>query len=153
MTAFKARHFTLGELTKSDLALRHGIDNTPHPAAVEAMQRLTVAILEPIRLHFARPVIIRSGFRCLEINTLCGSLPTSQHAKGEAADFEIPGVQNLHLARWVRENLDFDQLILEYPSRDDPYAGWVHCSYVGARNRKECLTINQTGTHAGLPEE
>ena len=150
---FAARHFTLGELTKSDLALRHNIDNAPHEAAIEAMQRLTVAVLEPLRLHFARPVVIRSGFRCLELNALCGSGSHSQHTKGEAADIEIPGVQNLHLARWIRDNLEYDQLIAEYLSPDDPYAGWVHVSYVGARNRKECLTINHAGTQTGLPEK
>lgn len=148
-----SRNFTLGELTKSDLALRHGIDNTPHEAAIEAMQRLTVAILEPICLHFGKPVIVRSGFRCHELNTLCGSSTTSQHTKGEAADFEVPGVHNIRLARWIRENLDYDQLAAEFTSPDDPFAGWVHCSYIGGRNRRECLTINQTGTHAGLPEE
>jgi hypothetical protein len=147
-----AKHFTLGELVKSDLALRHGIDNKPHAAAIDNLQALTVAILEPVRLHFAKPVIIRSGFRCAELNALCGSSPASQHMRGEAADFEIPGVHNLRLARWIRENLEYDQVISEYPSKDDPFAGWVHCSYVRGHNRKECLTINSTGTFAGLPE-
>lgn len=145
-------HFTLGELVKSDLALRHGINNTPSPAVVWNLGLLADAILEPVRLHFERPVLIRSGYRCVEVNTLCGSKPGSQHTTGQAVDFEVPDIHNIRLARWIRENLDFDQLIAEFTSPDDPFAGWVHCSHVGAANRKECQTVNAAGVHAGLPE-
>jgi hypothetical protein len=68
-----------------------------------------------------------------------GSRSTSQHAKGEAADFEVPGVANIELARWIRDTLDFDQLILEFHDPDDPTAGWVHCSYRAGGNRKQSL--------------
>lgn len=150
-----SEHFSLAELTKSALALRHGIDNAPrHDAVLDNMRLLCRAVLEPVRFQFGRPVIVTSGYRSLELNTLCGSKPGSQHCTGQAADFEVPGVANLHLARWIRDHLGFDQLIAEFMQPGDSSAGWVHCSFVNAdQNRRDVLTLDGRGVRDGLPEE
>ena len=82
---------------------------------------------------------ISSGYRSPELCTAIGSKITSQHAKGEAADFEIFGVSNKELADYINENLDYDQLILEYWKESDPNSGWVHCSYSEGNNRNQYL--------------
>jgi len=93
------------------------------------MKMICANILEPVRVHFDRPVIITSGFRSPELCVAIGSSTNSQHAKGEAADFEIPGVSNKELADWIHDNLPYDQLILEFFDGKDPNSGWVHCSH------------------------
>ena len=144
-------HFSLQEMTKSQTALRNGIDNTPTSKHKEALEALCVNVLEPIRGNFKAPVIVSSGYRsealCLEI----GSKTTSQHAKGQAADFEIIGVSNYDVAWWIRENLVFDQLILEYYTPEDPNSGWIHISYRNdGKNRDQCLTFDGTDYTVGL---
>ena len=69
---------------------------------------------------------------------------------GQAADFEVPGVSNHELAAWVRDNLDYDQLILEFYTPGQPNSGWVHCSIKAEGNRKMALTINKSGRMDGL---
>ena len=132
-------NFSLGELTKSQTATRKGIDNTPSPEHQENLKRLCENVLQPVRDHFGRVVTISSGYRSPELCVAIGSSTQSQHAKGEAADFEIFGVSNKELADWINENLDYDQLILEYWKESDPNSGWVHCSYTDGSNRKQYL--------------
>ena len=82
-----------------------------------------------------------------------GSKKTSQHAKGQAVDFEIAGVPNIKIAYWLQANVDFDQLILEFYKKDDPAGGWVHVSYNEAgANRKQVLTYDGKSYDNGLPE-
>jgi hypothetical protein len=83
--------------------------------------------------------MISSGYRSPELCEAIGSSSKSQHAKGEAADFEIPGVDNKELASWISKNCDFDQLILEFYDGVDPNSGWVHCSASMSRSRKQTL--------------
>ena len=137
-------HFTLEEMVKSQTALRMGLDNSPGPDQFEALVSLCEFALEPIRNHYERPVIVSSGFRALAVNKAIGSRRTSQHTKGQAADIEIPGLDNLELYYWAAANLDFDQLILEYYS-GEPSSGWVHVSYVGSENRGQTLRIDKSG--------
>jgi len=132
-------NFSLLELTKSQTAERKGIDNTPSPTHQENLKSLCTAILQPVRDHFSKVVTISSGYRSPELCTAIGSKITSQHAKGQAADFEIYGLSNQELATWIHENLDYDQLILEYWKKEDPNSGWVHCSYNVNVNRKQYL--------------
>ena len=134
-----SKTFSLEELTKSQTATRKGIDNTPSPAHQANLQSLCTAILQPNRDHFSQVVTVSSGYRSPELCTAIGSKTTSQHAKGEAADFEIFGVSNKELADYINENLDNDQLILEYWKESDPNSGWVHCSYSEGNNRKQYL--------------
>lgn len=138
-------NFTLAEFTKSQTATRRGISNKPTAAHQEALRQLCVNVLEPTRAHFGRPIRITSGYRSAELNRAIGGSQTSQHSKGEAADFEIPGVDNRRVAKWIEANLTFDQLILEGASARDPNAGWIHVSYRVDRARKSVLTATFPG--------
>ena len=147
-------NFTLEELTKSQTAERMGIDNQPSEAEIENLRHLCEKILQPVRDVFGKPFVPSSGYRCVELCEAIGSKATSQHAKGQAADFEVPGVSNYDLAKWIEENLDFDQLILECYKKGDPSSGWVHCSYnPDGPQRKQTLTYQKgQGYTPGLEE-
>ena len=133
-------NFSLNELTKSQTAERKGIDNTPSPEHQENLKLLCESVLQPIRDHFGKVVSVSSGYRSPELCVAIGSSTKSQHARGEAADFEIFGVSNKELADWINENLTYDQLILEYwKGEDEPNSGWVHCSFTLNGNRKQYL--------------
>ena len=133
-------NFSLNELTKSQTAERKGIDNTPSTEHQDNLKSLCEMILQPIRDHFGQVVSVSSGYRSQELCVAIGSSTQSQHAKGQASDFEIFGVSNKELADWIDENLDYDQLILEYwKGEDEPNSGWVHCSYTNGNNRKQYL--------------
>ena len=144
-------NFTLAELCKSQTALRKNIDNLPKdPDIVSKMQTLAEKILQPIRDKFG-PTVINSGYRCKKLNTAIGGSKKSQHCFGEAADVEVPTLSNRDLAEWIKNTLDFDQLILEFYNGKDPRSGWVHVSYKDSQNnRKQVLTINKQGTFQGL---
>ena len=135
-------HFSLSELTKSQTAERKGISNKPTLEHIENLTELCTHILEPTRRNFSKPIVITSGYRSEELCEAIGSKTTSQHAKGEAADFEMFGLDNKSLAKYIKNNLIFDQLILEFYNQDDPSSGWVHCSYSKEGNRKEALFYN-----------
>ena len=146
-------HFTLRELVRSQVATRLGIDNTPPPRIVDNLCFLCNYILEPVRLKWG-PFSPSSGFRSLALNTALKGADDSAHMKGLAADFEIIGVSNLELARWVRHHIPFDQLILEYHVVGDPNSGWLHVSWRRRRRRKEVLTtVSGIGEVYGLPTE
>ena len=134
-----SKNFNLVELTKSQTATRKGIDNTPSSTHQANLQSLCMNVLQPIRDHFSQVVTVSSGYRSQELCLAIGSKITSQHAKGEAADFEIFGVSNKELADYIHEHLDYDQLILEYWKESDPNSGWVHCSYSEGNNRNQYL--------------
>jgi len=144
-------NFSLAELCKSQTALRKDIDNLPKdPDIVSKMQTLAEKILQPIRDKFG-PTVINSGYRCKKLNTAIGGSKKSQHCFGEAADVEVPTLSNRDLAEWIKNTLDFDQLILEFYNGKDPRSGWVHVSYKDSQNnRKQVLTINKQGTFQGL---
>ena len=133
------KNFSLLELTKSQTAERKGIDNTPSPEHQENLKSLCMAILQPVRDHFSKVVTISSVYRSPELCVAIGSKITSQHAKGQAADFEIFGVSNKALADYIDTELHYDQLILEYWNESDPNSGWVHCSFSEGQNRKQYL--------------
>ena len=132
-------NFSLAEMTKSQTAIRKGIKNEPSTEHVENLIHLAKTVLQPIRDEFGRPVVISSGYRSPELCEAIGSSSKSQHAKGEAADFEIPGMDNKRLASWIVANCDFDQLILEFYDGVDPNSGWVHCSCSREKSRKQML--------------
>ena len=134
-----SKNFSLAEMTKSQTAIRKGIKNEPSTEHVENLIHLAKTVLQPIRDEFGRPVVISSGYRSPELCEAIGSSSKSQHAKGEAADFEIPGMDNKRLASWIVANCDFDQLILEFYDGVDPNSGWVHCSCSRENSRKQML--------------
>ena len=134
-----SKNFSLIELTKSQTAERKGIDNTPSAEHQENLKSLCTNVLQPVRDNFHRVVSVSSGFRSQALCEAIGSKSTSQHAKGEAADFEIFGISNKELADWIHFNVNYDQLILEYWKESDPNSGWVHCSYTDGNNRRQYL--------------
>ena len=132
-------------MTFSDTAIRRNIPNEPTMEEVVNLTNLCCHILQPVREHFGKAVRINSGFRSVKLCEAVGSSGKSQHAKGQAADFEINGLSNKELATWVYKNCDFDQIILEFHDPEgDPNSGWVHCSYRNdGSNRHNGLIINQ----------
>ena len=138
-----SKNFTMAEFTKSQTAERRGIDNTPEGEHLEAAKELFENVVQAVRDHFG-PTVINSGYRSPELNEAVGGSSRSQHCKGEAADIEVPGTPNAEVAEWIRDNLDFDQLILEFYTPGIPDSGWVHVSYkADGSNRKECLTASR----------
>ena len=135
-----AKNFSLKELIRSDIAERNHIDNSPDQEQIASLAVLANRVLQPCRDEFG-VVTLTSGLRVPEVNRLAGSSDRSQHTRGEACDFEIFSSDNMTVASWVRDNLDFDQLILEFYRKGDPHSGWVHCSYRReGNNRNEVKT-------------
>jgi len=141
-----SKNFSLIELTKSQTAERKGIPNDPSADHISNLELLCERVLQPVRDHFNHVVSISSGYRSSELCIAIGSSLESQHAKGMAADFEIFGIGNNEVSDWIKENLMFDQLILEYWEPGEPNSGWVHVSYKKEinSNRKEYLMAIKT---------
>jgi len=137
------KNFTLEEMIKSEAALRHGMDNTPGENEIGNLKVLCEKVLQPVRDHFGKGVKVNSGFRHPDVNAKVGGSRTSDHTRGQAADIEIPGVPNAELAEWIRDNLEYRQLILEFYTPGVPDSGWVHVSYVAEDNKKEVLTATR----------
>lgn len=133
-------NFTLAEMIKSETALRHDMDNTPDSVQTANLKTLAEKVLQPVRNHYGKGVKINSGFRHPKVNAKVGGSKTSDHCKGQAADMEIPGVANADLAEWVKNNLEFTQLILEFYTPGVPDSGWVHVSYDPANLKKQVMT-------------
>ena len=131
-------NFSLQELTKSDTAIRKGIDNEPNADQIDKLKRLCEKVLQPVRDHFGR-VKVTSGFRSVELCLAINSSERSQHAKAEAVDFECVGVDNAEVADWVHKNLETDQLILEFYTPGEPNSGWIHASYVEFQPRAQYM--------------
>src|SRR6056300_1498530 len=135
-----SNNFSLKELTASQTAERKGISNNPSEDHMNNLKELCENVLQKVRDHYGKVVSVSSGYRSPVLCLAIGSSVNSQHAKGEAADFEIFGVSNAELCKWIAENLEFDQMILEFHNLDEPNSGWVHCSYkADGDNRKQIL--------------
>jgi hypothetical protein len=132
-------NFTDKELTRSDTALRLGIDNTPDAETLKNLKLLCEKVLQPVRDHFGS-VTVNSGFRSLATNIATGGSKTSDHCLGRAADIEIPGIPNAELAQWIMDNLEYTQLILEFYTPGISDSGWVHVSYDPNNLKKQELT-------------
>lgn len=138
-----SENFTLNELTKSQEAIRLSIPNEPSDVQITNLMLLCTHILQPIRNYFKLPVSISSGYRSVALCEAIGSSSGSQHAKGQAADFEIFSLPNKEVSDWIVKNLDYDQCILEFWNPNDPNSGWIHCSYNNAGNRKQYLKASK----------
>ena len=136
-------NFTLHEMTKSETALRLDLSNEPGPAEIESLRLLCEKVLQPVRDHFGKGVKVNSGFRHPDVNKAVGGSTTSDHCKAMAADIEIPGVPNAELAEWIKDNLEFRQLILEFYTPGIPDSGWVHVSYNKDDLKKQVLTATK----------
>ena len=130
-------NFSLKELTASQTSERKGIDNTPTEEHIENLKLLCENILQPTRDEWGI-ISVSSGYRSPELCLAIGSSERSQHAKGQAADFECHRVDNKMLFEWITNELDYDQAILEFYN-GTPDSGWIHVSYNKDGNRKQKL--------------
>jgi len=137
------KNFSLAELTKSETALRFDMDNAPGAVEIANLTELAGKVLQPVRDHFGKGVKVNSGFRHPDVNAKVGGSKTSDHCKGQAADIEIPGVPNAELAEWIKDNLEFRQLILEFYTPGIPDSGWVHVSYDPKNLKKQVMTATK----------
>lgn len=159
------KHFSHLEISKSMTADRFEIDNTPSPEVMANAYNLAVNVLEPIRVHFGIPFSPNSWFRCEALEKqICWNsfvkwcknkgysdphddaawnayFARKSHPNGQAADIEIPGISNDDLYDWIEQNMEYDQLIREFPKKGDPTSGWVHVSWSDTNNRKQAFTI------------
>jgi uncharacterized protein YcbK (DUF882 family) len=148
-----SKNFSLKEFTRSQTARRFNIINEPTWEEIRAMTILCNRILQPIRDHYRKPVFISSGFRSIELNEKIGGASKSQHPKGEAADIEVEGISNYDLAVWIKDTLEFDQIIMEGVRGNIINSGWVHVSFVSREeNRGSVLTkdFSKKGYMKGL---
>lgn len=133
------RNISLEELTTSQTATRLKINNTPTPEIIENL-KVVAAQVQKVRDHFGKPLIISSGYRSEKLNSAIGGARNSQHTKGEAIDIQsTTGYTNADIFNYIKNNLDFDQLIWEYGTRKEPK--WVHISYKKSGNRKQILYV------------
>ena len=127
-----SKHVTLAEFENSPTATTHGINNKMNESQIESAKLLCENVFEPLRIHLNTPINISSGFRCVQLNKMIKGSSTSQHTKGEAMDLQI-GSKGFN---FIKDKLDFDQLIWEFGNDENP--SWVHVSY-SKRNRKQVL--------------
>tara|TARA_R110002074_G_scaffold284026_1_gene455680 strand:+ start:222 stop:680 length:459 start_codon:yes stop_codon:yes gene_type:complete len=142
-------NLSLAEVTKSATAIRMNIANTPSATHLIALKEVSKNIFQPCREHFGKPLAVTSGYRSEALNEAINGSKTSQHSKAEALDLDADvfgGFSNAELFNYIKDHLDFDQLIWEFGNNNNP--AWVHCSYKTRGNRNEVLiaikTNNQT---------
>ena len=135
-----SRHISYREGVYSITATRLGIDNTPNDKQLDNMEKIADEIFEPLRAYVDGPIKINSFFRCPELNKAIGGSSKSQHCKGQAIDIDdtFGKATNAEMYHFIKENLEFDQMIWEFGNDDNP--DWVHISYVSSeKNRNRCL--------------
>lgn len=147
-----SNNFSLSELTKSQEAVRKGIDNTPSTEVINNLKKLVLNVLQPLRDDLGTVVSVSSGYRSPALNKAIGGSPTSDHCKGMAADIEVPSMSNLDLFKLIKSKFKFTQLILEFYTEGDPSSGWVHVSYDESNLKCQCLkAVKQNGKTVYLP--
>ena len=135
-----SEHISYKEGVRSNTATRKGIDNTPNDEQLSCMEKIAEEVFEPLRTYVGGPIKINSFFRCPELNRAIGGSSKSQHCKGQAIDIDdtFGRCTNAEMYHFIKENLDFDQMIWEFGNDDNP--DWVHVSYVSSEdNRNRCL--------------
>jgi hypothetical protein len=135
-----SNHISYQEAIRSNTATRRGIDNTPGDYEVTNMVGVAENIFEPLRQWVGGPIKINSMFRCEELNTAIGGSSRSQHCQGRAIDIDdtFGHKTNAEMFNYIKENLNFDQLIWEFGTNDNP--DWVHVSYISKEeNRNRIL--------------
>lgn len=128
-----SKHVTLQEFTHSDSAIRYGISNEMNSTQLACAKLVCEKVFEPLREWLGKPIKINSGFRSFAVNKRIGGSKTSQHMKGEAIDLNI-GSKEFH---YIKDNLEFDQLIWEFGNDIEPQ--WVHVSYTSGNNKRQVL--------------
>ena len=138
-------NLTLKEVSKSLTATRRGIDNEPEGEHLSNLITLANNVFQPMREHFGKPIFVSSGYRSDKLNKAIGGSKTSQHCKGEALDLDNDGrgyPSNADIFWYIYDHLDFDQLIFEFGSIENP--SWVHVSYKSEGNRKQVLRASKS---------
>lgn len=138
-----SKNFNLSELTKSSIAEANNISNNPTDDVILNLTVLVNKVLQPIRDHYNKPLIITSGYRSIELNKLVKGSNTSDHCYGKAADIHIKNIDNFELATWIKDNLKYKQVILEFYNKQKN-SGWVHVSYDSCNLKCEELTSLKT---------
>jgi hypothetical protein len=143
-----SEHLSLAEVTRSETAKRKGVSNMPIDAHIENFKLLANKVFEPIRNHFGKPIHISSGYRSAALNKAIGGAASSQHCTGEAIDIDMDGhaggVTNKMVFDYIKDNLEFDQLIWEFGTDTAP--DWVHVSYESTgKQRKQILKAVRNG--------
>jgi zinc D-Ala-D-Ala carboxypeptidase len=133
-------NFSLHEMTKSETALRKGMPNEPTEADIANLKLLAEKVLQPLRDHYGVGIKVNSGYRSPDVNAAVGGSRTSDHCKGQAADIEIAGIPNATLAQYIKDSLQYTQLILEFYTPGIPDSGWVHVSYDSNNLKCQALT-------------
>lgn len=151
-----SKNLALAEVTRSETAKRKGISNMPTPEHIENFKKLAENVFQPIRDHFGVPIRISSGYRSAALNKAIGGagktvngvyIPSSQHCTGEAIDIDMDGttVTNAQIFNFIKDNLEFDQLIWEFGTDTNP--DWVHVSYESTgKQRKQILKAVKKGS-------
>lgn len=143
-----SEHLSLAEVTRSETAKRRGVSNMPTEEHIKNFKLLAEKIFEPIRNHFGKPIFISSGYRSAALNKAIGGAASSQHCSGEAIDIDMDGhnngVTNKMVFDFIKDNLEFDQLIWEFGN--DAAPDWVHVSYESTgKQRKQILKAVRKG--------
>ena len=135
-----SKNLSLAEVTKSATAIRRGISNEPTIEHMENLKQVAENIFQPLRDKFKVPIAITSGYRSADLNKAIGGSITSQHCKGQALDIDADvygGLTNKEIFDYIKDSLDFDQLIWEFGNKNNP--SWVHCSFISNGNRRQIL--------------
>jgi hypothetical protein len=141
-----SKNLSLAEVTRSETAKRKGVSNMPTEAHIANFKLLAEKVFQPIREHFAVPIHISSGYRSAALNKAIGGASSSQHCTGEAIDIDMDGtsVTNAAIFNYIKDNLEFDQLIWEFGTDTNP--DWVHVSYESTgKQRKQILKAVKQG--------
>ena len=128
-------NFTLEEMMDSQTADQLDIDNTPTPEHIENAKLVCEFVLEPVRAYVGKGFAPNSFYRCMTLNRIVGGSNNSQHQYGQAVDFKIIGWDTYELACWIRDNLEYDHLILE--NYKGGSTGWIHCSFIKKTDTKK----------------
>jgi D-alanyl-D-alanine dipeptidase len=141
-----SENLSLAEVVRSETAKRKGVSNMPTPEHIENFKKLAENIFQPIRKHFGKPIHISSGYRSSALNKAIGGAASSQHCTGEAIDIDMDGtsITNKQVFDYIKEHLNFDQLIWEFGTASNP--DWVHVSYESTgKQRKQILKAVKSG--------
>jgi hypothetical protein len=136
-----SKYISYKESVTSQTAIRHNVKNIPSDKEILNMQIVGLRVFDKVREHFGKPIKVSSFFRSVELNNLVKGSKSSQHTKGQAIDMiGTNGLTNSEIFNYIKDNLDFDQLIWEYGNKKNP--AWVHVSYrIDAKNRKQILFV------------
>jgi hypothetical protein len=134
-------NLSLAEVTRSETAKRRGISNMPTPEHIENFKKLAINIFQPIREHFGKPILISSGYRSAELNKAIGGSLSSQHCSGEAIDIDMDGtdITNAQIFNYIKDNLNFDQMIWEFGTDTNP--DWVHVSFSASKPQRKQILV------------